>query len=85
VPTLNGAPVTVRIPPGTANGRTLRVKGRGVRRRDGTNGDLLVTVEVAVPSQLDPKAKEALEAYAAAQPEDVRAHLAAATSGASHG
>jgi molecular chaperone DnaJ len=66
VPTLNGAPVTLRIPPGTPNGRVLRVRGRGVPRKDGTRGDLLVTVHVAVPAQLDATAKEAVEAYRAA-------------------
>jgi len=63
VPTHNGVPVTVRIPPGTPNGRTLRVRGRGTRRSDGTNGDLLVTVEVAVPQKVDGKAAEALEQF----------------------
>ena len=29
VPTLGGAPVTLKLPPGTSNGRTLRVRGRG--------------------------------------------------------
>ena len=53
----------------------LRVRGKGVTRRDGTKGDLLVTVEVAVPQQLTDEAKSALEAYAATQPDDPRAHL----------
>lgn len=75
VPTLNGGPVTVKIPPGTTNGRTLRVRGKGVRRRDGTNGDMLVTVEVAVPQKLNDKAREALKAFAEAQPDNPRAHL----------
>ncbi|MBO0840655.1 MAG: molecular chaperone DnaJ, partial [Sciscionella sp.] len=39
-------------------------KGKGVHRRDGRTGDLLLTVQVAVPSTLDSKAKDALEAYA---------------------
>jgi molecular chaperone DnaJ len=63
VPTLSGAPVTVRIPPGTPNGRTFRVRGKGVRRKDGHHGDLLVTVEVHVPASLNDKAKEAVQAY----------------------
>jgi molecular chaperone DnaJ len=63
VPTLNGAPVTLRIPPGTPNGRVMRVRGRGVPRKDGTRGDLLVTVHVDVPSELDPDARAAVEAY----------------------
>jgi molecular chaperone DnaJ len=61
VPSHRGAPVTVRIPPGTPNGRTFRVAGKGVRRKDGTTGSLLVTVQVQVPSQLNGKAKGAIE------------------------
>ncbi len=64
VPSHGGMPVTVRIPPGTPNGRTFRVRGKGIRRRsDGLNGDLLVTVEVVVPPKLDNKAREALESF----------------------
>ncbi|MBS2936243.1 molecular chaperone DnaJ [Nocardioides sp. J2M5] len=66
IPTLGGAPVTLRLPPGTPNGRTFRVRGKGATRRDGTKGDLLATVEVQVPAQLDPTAREAVEAYRAA-------------------
>jgi molecular chaperone DnaJ len=61
VPSHRGAPVTVRIPPGTPNGRVFRVAGKGVRRKDGTNGGLLVTVEVTVPEKLSGKAKDAIE------------------------
>jgi molecular chaperone DnaJ len=75
VPTLDGPPVTVKVPAGTASGRVLRVKGHGVRRRDGTRGDLLVTTEVSVPSHLSQQAREALQAYAAAHPDDPRSHL----------
>src|SRR5207248_1582868 len=63
VPTLGGPPVTLRNPPGTANGRTFRVRGKGSSHRDGSKGDLLVTVEVAVPQKLDGAARDALEAY----------------------
>lgn len=66
VPTLDGR-VGVKVPAGTADGRTLRVRGRGVSRRDGTAGDLLVTVEVAVPKTLDDAAQEALRAYTEAE------------------
>src|SRR5204862_5909973 len=77
VPTLDGAPVSVKIPAGTVNGRTLRVRGKGAPHRDGTRGDLLVTVEVAVPQRLSDKARDALASYAEAQPDDPRAHLTA--------
>jgi molecular chaperone DnaJ len=61
VPSHRGAPVTVRIPPGTPNGRTFRITGKGVRRKDGTVGSLLVTVEVQVPDELNDKAKSAVQ------------------------
>ncbi|HEX3336651.1 MAG TPA: molecular chaperone DnaJ [Jatrophihabitans sp.] len=76
VPTLDGT-VALKITPGTPSGRTLRVRGRGVRGR-GHNGDLLVTVEVAVPQGIDGEAREALEKFAAAQPDDPRPQITAA-------
>jgi molecular chaperone DnaJ len=63
VPTLGGAPVTLRIPAGTPNGRTFRVRGKGAPRSDGTRGDLLATVEVHVPAVLDEAARSAVQAY----------------------
>jgi molecular chaperone DnaJ len=76
VPTLDGTTVTLKLPPGTTNGRVLRVRGKGVPRRDGTKGDQLVTVEVAVPHKVSGKAKEALEAYrTATESDNPRAHL----------
>lgn len=63
VPTLGGSPVTLRIPAGTPNGRAFRVRGRGVARKDGSKGDLLVTVEVQVPTELDEAARAAVTAY----------------------
>src|SRR5215217_1358011 len=66
VPTLGGSPVKLRIPPGTPNGRTFRVRGKGVAKRDGSRGDLLVTIEVLVPAALNDQAKQALTTYAEA-------------------
>ena len=66
VPTLDN-PVKVKVPANTPNGRTLRVKGRGVPKRSGAPGDLLVTVEVTVPDHLDAAATSALRAYAQAE------------------
>jgi molecular chaperone DnaJ len=62
VPTLAGDAVKLRIPAGTTSGRTFRVRGRGVPSTKG-DGDLLVTVEVAVPQKLDGAARAAVEAY----------------------
>jgi molecular chaperone DnaJ len=66
VPTLGGAAVKLRVPPGTPNGRTFRVRGKGVAKRDGSRGDLLVTIEVIVPEALNDKARQALSSYAEA-------------------
>ena len=79
VPVPGGSTVTLRIPAGTRNGRTFRVRGRGARKRDGTVGDLLVTVEVAVPQNLSKRAKDALGEFAAAtSDQDPRTDLLAA-------
>jgi len=73
MPTMAGDDVTVRIAPGTPNGRTLRVKGRGITKGS-TTGDLLVTVEVQVPQRVDGKALDALKTFAEeTSNEDVRA------------
>jgi molecular chaperone DnaJ len=74
VPTLDGDAVAIRIPPGTRSGRTFRVKGRGVANGKAA-GDLLVTVEVAVPQKLSDAERKAVEELAAASDESPRAHL----------
>lgn len=74
VPTLD-EPVTLRIPEGTESGKTFRVRGRGVRRADGRSGDLLITVEVAVPRRLTKTQRKMLEDFAATDDSGVRDHL----------
>ena len=65
VPTLDGEEVTVRLAPGTPNGRTLRVKGRGIKK--GTVvGDLLATIDVQVPQKIEGEASQALQKFAEA-------------------
>jgi molecular chaperone DnaJ len=76
VPTLDGT-VSLRVPPGTASGRTLRVRGRGVPGKR-SSGDLLVTIDVAVPVRLTPEQRELLEKLAAAMDEDPRPQITAA-------
>jgi molecular chaperone DnaJ len=69
VPTLDGT-VSLKVPAGTASGRTLRARGKGVAGRNGRTGDLLVTLQVVVPTKLDRAAKDALTAYAQATADD---------------
>ena len=61
IPTYDHSTVTLKIPPGTKSGTTFRVKGRGVVTTKST-GDLLVTLEIAVPAELSPKERAAIEA-----------------------
>lgn len=75
VPTLGGEPVKLKVSPGTPNGRTLRVKGKGVQFGN-RQGDLLATVEVLVPAHVSVKAKKLLEEFESELPaEDPRADL----------
>ncbi|MHB1010897.1 MAG: molecular chaperone DnaJ [Propionibacteriaceae bacterium] len=62
VPTLGDRTVRLRVPAGTPNGRTFRIRGRGVGKAQGA-GDLLVTVEVEVPQHLSAEARAALAEY----------------------
>jgi molecular chaperone DnaJ len=77
VPTLDDdRRVSLKVAAGTPSGRILRVRGRGIARRDGRTGDLLVTVQVAVPSKLSDKAATALTNFAdATKDQDPRAEL----------
>ena len=62
VPTPQGGRVTLKVPAGTPSGRVMRVRGRGVQASKGA-GDLLVTIQVAVPQRLNGAAKDALKAF----------------------
>ena len=93
VPTLDGS-VVLKLPPGTRSGRTFRVKKRGVPgperppergSRNGSLGDLLVTVEVAIPTRLSDAERQAVEALASASTESPRRHLQEFTRGVNEG
>ncbi len=74
VPTTGEEPVTIRVPAGTNSGRTFRVRGRGVEGIK-KKGDLLVTVEIAVPQNLSDAERKALEEFASLSEESPRGHL----------
>lgn len=74
VPTLNGG-VKVKIPAGTPSGKTFRVKGKGIAPERGRQGDLLVTVDVAIPKKVSKDEKRLLEELAEHETEDIRSHL----------
>lgn len=70
VPVVTGGSVSLKIPAGTSHGKTFRIKERGVPNAKGRTGDLLVTIEIAVPQKVSKAAKEALETFAAAMKDD---------------
>ena len=75
VPTLKGR-VSLRIPPETQNGRTIRLAGQGMPRAGGGFGDLFVTVKVVLPTKLSDTEREQMREFAERRKdEDVRAHL----------
>jgi molecular chaperone DnaJ len=74
VPTLNGA-VTLKIPAGTTNGRTFRIRGKGAPKPKGGVGDLLVTVQVDVPSKVSKDERELLTRLRDLQGGSPRRHL----------
>jgi molecular chaperone DnaJ len=81
VPVLDGTPVTIRIPAGTKSGAKFRARGKGVPKAQGNDGDLIVTVDIAVPAKLSDKAKKALSEFSdATQDFDPRAEMSAKVS-----
>jgi molecular chaperone DnaJ len=73
VPTLNG-PVKLKVPGGTQNGQTFRIRGKGAPRRGG-HGDLLVTVKVDVPKRLSREEKQLLKQLQEMEKESPRRRL----------
>ena len=57
VNTIDGQ-VTVKMPPGIQDGQKLRLRGKGMPKRDGTNGDLFVRVKIEIPRHVNAKQKE---------------------------
>ncbi len=73
--------VRVRVAPGTPSGRVLRIKGKGVARKDGSHGDLLAKVQVVVPTELTDEARAAVETLREQDGQDPRAELYTRVSG----
>lgn len=79
VPTLDGPSVVLRLRPGTATGSRHRVKGKGIATAK-TTGDLIVTVDIDVPTQLNDDQLAAVQGYASATTVSPRARLEGRTS-----
>jgi len=80
VPTLGG-PVTMRIPPGSQAGQRLRLRGKGLPRRDGTSGDQYVRLTVVTPRSVTKRERELYEELSKLSTEDPRRTFASTSSG----
>jgi len=74
VPTLDGK-VAMKIPPGTQNGQTFRLRGQGMVRRGGGRGDQLVRVTVVLPTKPSARERQLFEELGKLRRENPRAHL----------
>lgn len=75
VPAPDGSKVKLKIPAGTQDGKTFRIRDKGAPKlKGGGHGDLRVKAKVTVPSELTDRQKEALEAFSA-DAADLRAHI----------
>lgn len=72
LPSLDGTPIRLKVPPGTQSGRRFRLRERGVPSRTGGRGDLVAEVRVMLPAVLDERAKELLREFGRLQTEPVR-------------
>ncbi|RMG59703.1 MAG: molecular chaperone DnaJ [Deltaproteobacteria bacterium] len=71
VPTVDG-PVRVKLPPGTDSGKKIRLRGKGVYRKDGTRGDQYVTVKVVVPRSTDPDFRKLVREFSKWEDNNIR-------------
>ena len=62
IPTLDGS-VTLKVPPGTASGKTFKIKGEGIKPQGRRAGDLFVKTAIVAPTNLSRSAKKYLEKY----------------------
>lgn len=75
LPTPSGT-ITLTIPPGSSSGRRLRLKGQGVKNKDGSRGDLLVDLQIKIPEHLEPEDQEAIATLEKRYSQNVREGLA---------
>jgi len=67
--------VTLSIPAGSSSGKRLRLKGQGVQQRDGTAGDLIVTLQIELPDPMDDASRELAKQFDERNPISLRSDL----------
>jgi DnaJ-class molecular chaperone len=76
VPTPSG-PVRMTIPKGASSGTRLRLKGKGVPRRDGSRGDQYVVLRIMLPERPDAELEDFMRRWSAAGDQHPRQHMEA--------
>ncbi|MEO3385391.1 J domain-containing protein [Mesorhizobium sp. CAU 1741] len=71
VPTPAGT-VVMSVPENSSSGRTLRVKGKGVARRNGTRGDVYATLKIVLPERPDADLKAFVAGWSAGKEHNPR-------------
>lgn len=74
VPTPQGT-ISLSVPPGASSGTRLRIKGHGVRPRNGSPGDLFAEIQIVLPDRLTDEERRQLADISAAHPQNPRAEL----------
>ena len=67
--------ITLSVPAGSSSGRRLRLKGQGVKQRDGSAGDLIVVLQIQLPESIDEESKKIIEQFTEKNPVSVRNDL----------
>jgi len=58
---VQGTELLLTIPPGTQPGTQMRIKGRGLRAKSGTPGDILVVMQARIPDNISPELLEMIK------------------------
>jgi molecular chaperone DnaJ len=75
IPTTDGR-ISLKVPPGSQDGKLLRVRGHGAPKLKGQGrGDLLARLRVVVPTKLTKAEREAIEGLQKVTQRDVRERL----------
>jgi DnaJ-class molecular chaperone len=74
VPTPHGE-IALKVPPGTSSGTRMRAKGQGIKKSDGTTGDLYAEIQIEIPKQIDDQSQDLIRQLDSRQQLDPRADL----------
>lgn len=74
VPTPTGT-VALSVPAASSSGRRLRLKGQGIKQRDGSAGDLIVVLQIRLPDSIDESSQQLIKQFDEKNPITIRTDL----------